>query len=135
MMDTIKLLREQTVLCRHALELFNTLIEELRDNSPSIIETVGKIEKVTRDLNEIADKKISLENLNSVQKNVAESLLKQSEMLQTQIKEKISIANDLVKKGAEFVTYNMNLFSHTKADTYSADKLTENSRRIVEFRC
>ena len=134
-MDTIKLLREQTVLCRHALELFNTLIEQLRDNAPEIIETVAKIEKVTRELNSNAEKNISLENLNPIQKNVAENLLKQSELLRTQLKEKISIANDLVKKGTEFVTYNMNLFSHTQADTYSADKLTENSRRIVEFRC
>lgn len=134
-MDTIKLLRERTVLCRHALELFNTLIEELENNSPAVIETVGKIEKITRDLNDNAEKNISLDDLNQIQKNVAENLLKQSETLQAQIKEKISIANNLVQVGKEFVTYNMNLFSHTQADTYSADKLTENSRRIVEFRC
>lgn len=134
-MDTIKLLRERTVLCRHALELFNTLIEELGNNSPEITVTVGKIEKITRDLNSNAEKNISLENLNLIQRNVAENLLKQSETLQAQLKEKISIANNLVQVGKEFVIYNMNLFSHTQADTYSADKLTENSRRIVEFRC
>lgn len=134
-MDTIKLLRERTVLCRHALELFNTLIEQLENNSPAVIETVGKIEKIIRDLNDNAEKNISLDDLNQIQKNVAENLLKQSETLQARIKEKISIANNLVQVGKEFVTYNMNLFSHTQADTYSADKLTENSRRIVEFRC
>lgn len=134
-MDTIKLLRERTVLCRHALELFNTLIEELGNNSPEIIETVGKIEKITRDLNSNAEKNISLENLNQIERNVAGNLLKQSETLQARLKEKISIANNLVQVGKEFVTYNMNLFSHTQADTYSADKLTESSRRIVEFRC
>lgn len=134
-MDTIKLLRERTVLCRHALELFNTLIEELGNNSPEITVTVGKIEKITRDLNSNAEKNISLENLNLIQRNVAENLLKQSETLQAQLKEKISIANNLVQVGKEFVIYNMNLFSHTQADTYSADKLTESSRRIVEFRC
>lgn len=134
-MDTIKLLREQTILCRHALELFNTLIEQLRDNSAEIIETVAKIEKIIRDLNSSSDKNISLNDLNDVQRNVAENLLKQSDSLKAQIKEKISIANNLVQVGKEFVTYNMNLFSHTQADTYSADKLTESSRRIVEFRC
>lgn len=134
-MDTIKLLRERTVLCRHALELFNTLIEQLENNSPAVIETVGKIEKIIRDLNDNAEKNISLDDLNQIQKNVAENLLKQSETLQARIKEKISIANNLVQVGKEFVTYNMNLFSHTQADTYSADKLTESSRRIVEFRC
>ena len=135
MMDTIKLLREQTILCRHVLELFDTLIEQLKNNSPEIIGTVAKIEKVTGNLNNIAENNITLDDLDSVQKNVAENLLKQSKLLQAQIKEKISIANELVQVGANFVTYNMNLFSHTQANIYSADKLTESSRRIVEFRC
>ncbi|MBR6013699.1 MAG: hypothetical protein IK062_07950 [Selenomonadaceae bacterium] len=151
MEDIIKLLREQTILCRRSMELFENLIERLKENSPDIIESVQKIEKITVDLNRNSietQKFLQTNNFKNfsellaaqeknIQRNVAESLLNQSKNLQEKLRNLVEAASKLTEKGESFVNFNLNLMSKTQVDTYGADKLSEgqSNRRIVEFRC
>ena len=48
--ETIKILREQAVLCSHLPELFDALIKVIVSNSPAVQEPVSKIEAIIRDL-------------------------------------------------------------------------------------
>ena len=48
--ETIKILREQAILCAHLPELFDELIKIMESNSPDVQEPIRKIEATVRDL-------------------------------------------------------------------------------------
>lgn len=151
MEDLIKHLREQTILCRRLAEIFDKLIEMLKENSPEIVELVQKIEKVLLDLNKNASatqnflQRNGFKNFSeflsaqekNIERDVAERLLAQSKNLQERLKQQVAAANRLTESGESFVNFNINLMSRTQADTYGADSLSEgqSNRRIVEFKC
>ena len=54
--ETIKLLREQAILCAHLPELFDELIKIMEKNSPDVQEPIRKIEATVRDLSKNAQK-------------------------------------------------------------------------------
>lgn len=143
MENVIKLLREQTILCRRSLELFAKLIELLEQNSPDLSELILKIEKIMPDLrknavqsqeflqsNKCKDFADFLEKQEqSIQNDVAKRLLAQSEILQTQLRRKINSARLLTDKGAVFVNFNLNLLSQTSAGTtYGEQSLSSQSK-------
>ena len=143
MENVIKLLREQTILCRRTLELFAKLIELLEKNSPDLSELILKIEKILPDLmKNIAQSQKFLQankcgnfadflekQENSIQSDVAKRLLAQSENLQIQLKQKINSAQLLTEKGAVFVNFNLNLISQTSAGTtYGEQSLSSQSK-------
>lgn len=143
MENVIKLLREQTILCRRTLELFAKLIELLEQNSPDLSELILKIEKILPDLmKNIAQSQKFLQankcgnfadflekQENSIQSDVAKRLLAQSENLQIQLKQKINSAQLLTEKGAVFVNFNLNLISQTSAGTtYGEQSLSSQSK-------
>ena len=135
--NVIKLLREQTILCRRTLELFTKLIELLEQNSPNLSESILKIEKIIPDLRKNAVQAQNCKDFanflekqeNSIQSDVAKRLLAQSEILQTQLKHKINSAQLLTEKGAVFVNFNLNLLSQTSAGTtYGEQSLSSQSK-------
>lgn len=143
MENVIKLLREQTILCRRTLELFAKLIELLEQNSPDLSESILKIEKIIPDVRKNAAQSQNFlqankcENFadflekqeNSIQNDVAKRLLAQSEILQAQLKRKINSAQLLTDKGAVFVNFNLNLLSQTSAGTtYGEQSLSSQSK-------
>ena len=143
MENVIKLLREQTILCRRTLELFAKLIELLEQNSPDLSESVLKIEKILTDLRKNSaqsQKFLQAQNCGnfadflerqekSIQSDVAKRLLAQSEILQSQLKRKINSAQLLTEKGAVFVNFNLNLLSQTSAGTtYGEQTLSSQSK-------
>lgn len=150
-MDTvIKLLRERTILCRRMLELFNSLNDGLKNNSDEIIQIVANVEKIMPDLLNVADNTQKFLSANkfknladyidaqndSVQKNVASNLLKQADLLQNKLRQNLETANKLADSANNFITFNVNIMSQTRADVYGANKLAESqSKRIVEFSC
>ena len=151
MENLIKLLREQTILCRRLKELFEKLVDELEKNSLDVVLSVQNVEKIILELNKNSSetqkflqssKYKTLANFldaqeKNIQRDVAERLLAQSKILQEQLKRQIDIASKLTDSGESFVNFNLNLMSRTQADTYGADRLAEgqSNRRIVEFKC
>lgn len=143
MENVIKLLREQTILCRRTLELFAKLIELLEQNSPDLSESILKIEKIIPDVRKNAAQSQNFlqankcknfadfleKQENSIQNDVAKRLLAQSEILQAQLKRKINSAQLLTDKGAVFVNFNLNLLSQTSAGTtYGEQSLSSQSK-------
>ena len=151
MEDLIKLLREQTILCRRLAEIFEKLLETLKENSPEVLDTVQNIEKIQIDLNRNAAETQEFLQRNgfknfsevlaaqekNIQRDVAERLLTQSKNLQERLRQQISAANKLVESGESFINFNLNLMSRTQADTYGSDSLSEgqSNRRIIEYKC
>lgn len=143
MENAIKLLREQTVLCRRSLELFTKLIELLEQNSADLSESILKIEKVMPELRKNADQSQKfLQSKNcknfaeflgnqekSIQRDVAQRLLAQSEILQEKLKRQINSAQLLTDSGAAFVNFSLNLMSQTSAGkTYGEQNLSSQSK-------
>lgn len=145
MEEAIKLLREQTVLCRRSLELFAKLIELLKEKSPEITESVQKIEKFIPELrkNGITSQKFLqskkcktfADYINSqeksIQRDVAERLLIQSENLQEKLRWQIGAAEKLTESGAAFVNFSLNLISQTSAgNTYGAEAVSDSQSKL-----
>ena len=145
MENTIKLLREQTILCRRSLELFSTLSELLEKNSADLAEPVLKIEKIMPELRKNGrESQKFLQSVNcktfadylnkqekSIQLDVAQRLLIQSENLQLQLKKKIKVAEKLIESGAAFVNFNLNLISQTSAgNTYGAEATSDSQSKL-----
>ena len=145
MENAIKLLREQTVLCRRALELFAKIIELLQQSSPDLTESILKIEKIMPEIRRNAEQSQKfLQSKNcrnfedflnkqesSVQCDVARRLLTQSANLQEKLKRQISSAQLLTDKGAAFVNFNLNLISQTSASpTYGAEALSDSQSKL-----
>ena len=143
--ETIKLLREQAVLCAHLPEL----LDELKNNSPEVQEPIRKIEDTVRDLS--ANEKKTREFLTrvnaasfteflatqekNIQRDVAEKLLNKAAKAQLKIKEQSEQLKILLQRGKDYVEFNLNILAHISAsDTYgaAAQRDSQRSRRMFE---
>lgn len=147
--ETIKLLREQTVLCAHLPELFDELIRLVQNNSSDVQELIGKIESTMRDLakNEQRAQEF-LKRVNApsfaeylaaqdenIQRSVAEKLLQKATDNQRRLKNQIDQLKLLVQRGKDYVNFNLNILARISAsDTYGAAAQTGSlrSRRMFE---
>ena len=147
--ETIKILREQAVLCAHLPELFDELIKILENNSPDVQEPIRKIESTVRDLSKNEQKaedflrRVKAESFaeyiskqdKNIQRDVAEKLLKKTADAQTQIKSKTDKLKLLVQRGKDYVAFNLNILARTSAsNTYGAAAQTgsQRTRRMFE---
>lgn len=147
--ETIKILREQAILCAHLPELFDELIKIMQNNSPDVQEPIRKIESIMRDLNKNEQKAQDfLKRVNAssfaeyiaaqdknIQRNVAEKLLKKTSDAQLRLKNQVAQVKLLLKKGRDYVEFNLNILARTSAsDTYGAAAQTasQRSRRMFE---
>ena len=147
--ETIKLLREQAILCAHLPELFDELIKIMESNSPDVQEPIRKIEETIRDLSKNEQKAqdflkrveassfaeyIAAQKKN-IQRDVAEKLLKKTADAQHRLKNQVSKVKLLVDNGKDYVNFNLNILARTSAsNTYGASAQTgsQRSRRMFE---
>lgn len=147
--ETIKLLREQAILCAHLPELFDELIKIMKSNSPDVQETIRKIETTVRDLSKNEQRSrefldrigspsfadyLSVQEKN-IQRDVAERLLKKTADAQLRLKNQVAQVKLLLKKGKDYVDFNLNILARTSAnDTYGAAAQTgsHRTRRMFE---
>ena len=147
--ETIKILREQVLLCSQLPVLFDELIKIMCDNSPDMQGTVSKIEKVMR---ELADnekkaqaflKRVNAPNFaeylaaqkRTIQRDMAEKLLKKASEAQLQIKTQVEELKILLQNGKDFVEFNLNILARTSAsDTYGnkAQRESQRTRRMFD---
>ena len=147
--ETIKILREQTILCSHLPALFDELIKVMKENSPEVQESINKIEKIMRDLyaNEKKAeeflKRVKAASFNeylaaqkkSIQRDVAEKLLKKVTESQLRLKDQVAMLKVLLQSGRNYVDFNLNILARTSASvTYggNAQRESQRSRRIFE---
>lgn len=147
--ETIKILREQAVLCAHLPELFDELIKIIEGNSPDVQEPIRKIEATIRDLSKNEQKAqdflkrvgvasfaeyLSAQEKN-IQRDVAEKLLKKTADAQFKLRNQTDKLKLLVKRGQNYVEFNLNILARTSAsDTYGAAAQTgsQRTRRMFE---
>lgn len=147
--ETIKILREQAILCAHLPELFDELIEIMKSNSPEVQEPIRKIETTVRDLSKNEQKAqdflkrvgassfaeyLSAQEKN-IQRNVAEKLLKKTADAQLRLKNQVAQVKLLLKKGKDYVEFNLNILARTSASsTYGSEAQTssQRTRRMFE---
>ena len=141
--ETIKILREQAILCAHLPELFDELIEIMKSNSPEVQEPIRKIETTVRDLSKNEQKAqdflkrvraasfaeyLSAQEKN-IQRDVAEKLLKKTADAQLRLKNQVAQVKLLLKKGKDYVEFNLNILARTSASsTYGAEAQTSSQR-------
>ena len=147
--ETIKILREQAILCAHLPELFDELIKVMTNNSPDVQEPIRKIESTVRDLSKNEQKaqdflkKVGAESFaeyiaaqdKNIQRDVAEKLLKKTANAQLRLINQVSQVKLLLKKGRDYVEFNLNILARTSAsDTYgsSAQTGSQRTRRMFE---
>ena len=147
--ETIKLLREQTVLCAHLPELFDELINVMKNNSPDVQEPIRKIETIMRDLSKNESKaqeflkRVKAASFaeyletqeQNIQRNVAEKLLSKSADSQRRIRVQVDELKLLLQQGKNYVEFNLNILARTSAsDTYGSAAQTDSrrSRRMFE---
>ena len=147
--ETIKILREQTVICSQLPAVFDELIKIMRDNSPEVQEPIKKIEKLMRELsaNEKAAeeflKKVNAPNFaeyiavqnKSLKRDVAEKLLNKAAESQAQLKNQVAELKMLLQSGKDFVEFNLNILARTSAsETYgdNAQRSSQRNRRMFE---
>jgi len=147
--ETIKILREQAVLCSHLPELFDELIKIIESNSPDVQETVRKIESIIRDLSKNEQKaqeflkRVGVSSFaeyigahdKNIKRDVAEKLLNKTADAQLQLKKQTSKLRLLLKKGQDYVAFNLNILARTSAsDVYGAEAKTglQRTRRMFE---
>ena len=147
--ETIKLLREQTVLCAHLPELFDELIKVMQSNSPDVQAPIAKIEAAMRDLDK--NERKSQEFLSrvkaasfteylaaqekNIQRDVAEKLLKKASDSQRRLKTQVAELKLLLQKSKDYVAFNLNILARISAsDTYGSAAQTgsQRSRRMFE---
>lgn len=141
--ETIKLLREQTVLCAHLPELFDELIKLVEGNSPDVQEIIRKIETTMRDLSKNEQKSRDfLKRVNapslaefiaaqekSLKRDMAEKLLKKSADSQRRLRNQTDKLKLLVQRGKDYVSFNLNILANISAsDTYGAAAKTDSRR-------
>lgn len=147
--ETIKILREQAILCAHLPELFDELIEIMKSNSPEVQEPIRKIETTVRDLSKNEQKAqdflkqvgassfaeyLSAQEKN-IQRDVAEKLLKKTADAQLRLKNQVAQVKLLLKKGKDYVEFNLNILARTSASsTYGSEAQTssQRTRRMFE---
>ena len=141
--ETIKLLREQAILCAHLPELFDELIQIMKSNSPDVQEPIRKIEATIRDLSKNEQKAQDfLKRVNfssfaefiaaqekNIQRDVAEKLLKKTADAQLKLKNQTAQVKLLLKQGRDYVEFNLNILARTSAsDTYGSAAKTDSKR-------
>lgn len=149
MEETIKLLREQAVLCAHMPELLDELIKIIQSNSPEVQETLSKIEATLRDLsdNEQRSRKflqrVKAQSFaeyiaaqeDNIHRNVAEKLLKKTAESQLRLRNQVAELKLLLQRGKNYVEFNLNILAQISAsDTYGAAAQTDSRqpRRMFE---
>lgn len=147
--ETIKILREQAVLCSHLPELLDELIKIIESNSPDMQEPVRKIEAIVRDLSKNGQqaqeflKRVGVSSFaeyisaqdKNIKRDVAEKLLNKTAEAQFKLKRQTSKLRLLLQKGQEYVAFNLNILARTTAsDTYGAEAQTSSrrTRRMFE---
>ena len=147
--ETIKILREQTILCSHLPALFDELIKVMKENSPEVQEPVRKIEAVMRDLSanekkaEEFLKRVNAASFNeyiaaqskSIKRDVAEKLLKRVAESQMRLKDQVAMLKVLLKSGRDYVDFNLNILARTSASvTYgeNAQRESQRAQRMFE---
>ena len=147
--ETIKILREQAILCAHLPELFEELIKVMERNSPDVQEPIRKIEATVRDLSKNEQKAedflkrvkaasfaeyIAAQKKN-IQRDVAEKLLKKTADAQHRLKNQVSRVKLLLENGKDYVNFNLNILARTaSSNTYGASAQTgsQRTRRMFE---
>ena len=149
--ETIKILREQTVLCAHLPTLFDELINVMKNNSPEVQEPVRKIEAVMRDLNKTEQraqeflKRVNAPNFaeylakqeKGIPRSVAEKLLKKLGESQQRLQNQLSELKLLLQRGKDYVEFNLNILARISAsETYgaTAQRDSQRTRRMFEAR-
>ncbi len=147
--ETIKILREQAILCAHLPELFDALIKTMESNSPDVQEPIRKIEATMRDISKNVQKaeeflkKVKATSFaeyiaaqeKNIQRDVAEKLLKKTADAQSRVENQVAQLKLLLKKGNDYVTFNLNILSRTTtSNTYGAEARTgsQRARRMFE---
>lgn len=147
--ETIKLLREQTVLCAHLPELFDELIKIMQSNSPDVQELIQKIETILRDLNNNERKaqeflkRVKASSFTeylatqekNIQRDVAEKLLNKATDSQRRLRQQTDQLKLLLQRGKDYIEFNLNILARISAsDTYGAAAKTssQRSRRMFE---
>ena len=147
--ETIKILREQTVLCAHLPALFDELINIMKDNSPAVQEPVRKIEAVIRDLAKNEQKAQEfLKRVNApsfaeylaaqeknLQRNIVEKLLKKLADSQLRLKNQLAELKLLLQHGKEYIEFSLNILARISAsETYgaTAQRESQRTRRMFE---
>ena len=141
--ETIKILREQTVLCSQMPAIFNELIKVIRENSSDVQGPLRKVGKLMQELS--ANEKKAQEFLKSVnapnfkeyifaqekslKRDVAEKLLNKSADSQIQIRTQLIELKKLLESGKNFVDFNLNILTNTKASETYGDKAQRDSQR------
>ncbi len=141
--ETIKILREQTVICSQMPTIFNELIKVMRENSPEVQEPLRKVGKLMHELAE--NEKKSQEFLKSVnapnfkeyifaqekslKRDVAEKLLNKSADAQIQLRRQLIELKALLDSGKSFVDFNLNILTNTAASETYGDKAQRDSQR------
>lgn len=147
--EMIKILRERSILCAHLPELFDELINVVKVNSPVVQEPVSKIEAVMRDLSKNEQKaqeflkRVKASSFaeylaaqdKSIQRDVAEKLLKKAADSQLRLKSQASELKQLLQRGKDYVEFNLNILARISAsETYGAEAKTnsQRTRRMFE---
>ena len=147
--ETIKILREQTVLCSRLPELFNQLIDILKNHSSEVYEPIQKISLIMRELSKSEKKskefliKVKAASFaeyvsaqeKDIRRDVAQSLLKKLIAVQVQLKTRLAELNKLLKQGRDFIEFNLNILARISAsETYGSGAQTgsQRTRRMFE---
>lgn len=143
MEETIKLLRERSILCTHLPELVDELIGVVKNNSPDVQEPIRKIEAVMRDLSKNEQKtqefltRVKASSLaeflaaqdKNIQRDVAEKLLQKAADSQRLLKAQAAQLDLLLQRGKDYVEFNLNILARISAsDTYGAEAKTSSQR-------
>ena len=147
--ETIKILRERTVLCMHLPELFDELIKIIQSNSPDVQEPIRKIEATMSDLGKNERKAeefltrvkaasfaeyLAAQEKN-IQRDVAEKLLIKASESQLRLRNQVTELKLLLQRGKDYVAFNLNILARISAsDTYgsAAQTTSQRSRRMFE---
>ena len=124
-------------------ELVEELIGVVKNNSPNVQEPVRKIETLMRDLSKNEQKaqaflkRVKAPSFaeflaaqdNSIQRDVAEKLLKKSADAQLRLKAQAAELKLLLQRGKDFVEFNLNILARISAsETYGAEAKTDSQR-------
>ena len=147
--ETIKILRERSILCARLPELVEELIGVVKGNSLDVQEPIRKIEALLRDLSKNEQraqdflKRVKASSFaeflaaqdKGIQREVAEKLLKKSADAQLRLKAQAAELGLLLQRGKDYVEFNLNILARISAsDTYGAGAKTgsQRSRRMFD---
>lgn len=147
----IKILREQMILCRRLIDIFNGLNTAFKNNTSGldITSSVQAMEPIMKDLSKndikiqeflksekVNDLKTFIESQpDSIERNVADRLINQVSNLQNQLRHKTVMAASLLVNSKAFIDFNLNVITQTRAsNTYGPPGTEmEHERKIRIF--